>query len=430
MIQRDSSYRLIRIAPRLLGLVVVAFHPTFAVAGDARHAGDLVAGTHWRYNPAVRFQVALPAGSPMGEASLREHAVAWHPGKKKFYLVADVVPLASPHHPNTYNTDLGLWSSQDLAAWRFHGIAVPRGTPGETYDGYGVASPAGMAYFRGSLWVPFSARRTPRFSERSIGLAYSGEDPERLPWSKTASPISDLDGEDDDPAVVVLASAGPLHLYHRSTAGGYHIVHSASPKPEQPGSWPKARRVTSPAADVRAQELTGVAYLDHQVHLFVIEHLRPGMKIGHFCSREPDALFSYADPARRFVERQPPRLAYGGHLTPVVRDGRLLALSWTVMQGSQRYGIEGHAASWLSERPSHGAAGSAAQAIPLGEPPLGDGHAYLAGFLSPRCSITIRPSWVPWIPSTEFCSITADAFSSSIWKAVGGSGCKLTGYQK
>lgn len=53
---------------------------------------------------SVSFQVELTAASRTDEASIREHAITWHPAKKKYYLVADVVPLDSPHHPNTYDT--------------------------------------------------------------------------------------------------------------------------------------------------------------------------------------------------------------------------------------------------------------------------------------------------------------------------------------
>jgi len=297
-----------------------------------------------RYDPRPLFEIALPAGSPSGEASIREHAIVWHPLKRKFYLVADVIPLASPHHPNTYDTELYLWSSPDLRQWTSHGVAVPRGKPSVDYDGYGVASPAGMAFFRDKLYVPFSARRTAQFTQRSIGLAWSNEDPEQTPWHKTQTPISDLDGEDDDPVVVVVEGGDRLHLYHRTTAGGYRIVHSDSATPERPAAWPKVRAATERAADVRAQELTGAAYLDRHVHLFVIEHLIPrGIQIGHFCALEADAIFHYADPAQRFVGDQPSRLAYGGHLTPIVREGSLIGLSWTVMQAGKRYGLEGHA---------------------------------------------------------------------------------------
>ncbi len=47
------------------------------------------------------FVVALTEGSPAGAASIREHGIVWHPHRKRYYLIADVVPLASSHHPTT-----------------------------------------------------------------------------------------------------------------------------------------------------------------------------------------------------------------------------------------------------------------------------------------------------------------------------------------
>ncbi|MFH1265053.1 MAG: hypothetical protein ABIK89_04955 [Planctomycetota bacterium] len=297
---------------------------------------------------ARSFRVELTADSPVGEASIREHSIAWHPGKGRYYLAADVVPLSSPHHPNTYDTEIHLWSSADLAAWRYHGVAVEKGEPGRSYDGYGVASPAGMVFRDGKLYVPFSARCTERFDRRGIGLAWSGDEPEELPWQKSSRPISDLEGEDDDPALLAGADDGLLHLYHRRTgAGGYRIVHTASPAPERPGSWPGAEPATPRPAEVRAQELTGAFSANGKVHLFVIEHLREGgMKIAHLVSEEPEGSFVSADPGERYLsaESQPGRLAYSGHITPVVRDGRPAALFWTVFQEGKRYGLFGHPA--------------------------------------------------------------------------------------
>lgn len=295
------------------------------------------------YQRQPLFEIALPAGSPAGEASIREHAVAWHPTRQKFYLLADVVPLAHAHHPNTYDTQLWLWSSPDLVSWTLHGVAVKCGVPGASYDGHGVASPAGMVFHAGKLYAPFSARRTPGFTQRSIGLAYSGDDPERLPWTKTTAPVSDLEGEDDDPALVAIEGDPRLHLYHRTTAGGYRIVHTASATPDRPQSWPIARTVLERPADVRAQELTGAMCVEGRLHLLVIEHGR-SLEIGHYVSRDPQGPFAYADPAERFLTGQPATLAYGGHITPIVCQGRLVALSWTVVQAGKRYGIQGHRA--------------------------------------------------------------------------------------
>ena len=305
------------------------------------------------FDARTAYRVELTADSPVGEASIREHAIAWHPAKRKWYLVADVIPLAHPRHPNTYDTELHLWSSPDLSSWTYHGLAVPKGTPGNTYDGYGVASPAGMAFANGKLYVPFSARKTAKFTKRGIGLAWSGADPEKLPWTKTPRAISDPPGEDDDAAVLTVPGDNRLHLYHRRTGpGSYRIAHTASASPEDPASWPAAHDATQRPEGVRAQELTGAVYVDGAVHLFIIEHfVASPMRIAHLRSARPDALFGPADPAQRYVRRQAQRLAYSGHITPVVRDGRFVAFFWTVHQAGKRYGLLGHPAAASAPAP-------------------------------------------------------------------------------
>jgi len=287
------------------------------------------------------WSVALPADHPAGPASIREHAIAWHPERCRFYLLADVVPLSNPHHPNTYGTGLHLWSSPDLAHWRYIGVAAPAGAPG-AYAAHGAASAAGMVFFRGRLVAPFSARRTASYTGRSIGLAWSGPDPENLPWSTTPGPVSDTDGEDDDAAVVVMPGDECLHLYHRTTSGGYHIVHTASASPFDPGSWPRAQPVVRPPPGVRSQELTGACVIEGVIHLFVIE-MGPavrGIRIAHLISERATGPFAPAWDGR-YLDDQPDGLAYGGHFTPVVRGERLVAASWTVFQEGPRYGILG-----------------------------------------------------------------------------------------
>lgn len=292
------------------------------------------------------FQIQLAEDSPVGEASIREHAIAWHPVKHKYYLVADVVPLSHPHHPNTYNTEIHLWSSPDLVKWNYHGVAVGKGKSAQAYDGFGVASPAGMTFAQGKLYVAFSARQTEQFTNRGIGLAWSGVDPERLPWTKSAKPISDLEGEDDDPALLSIEGDQRLHLYHRRTGpGGYRIVYSACQTPKISDAWPAAQAITPRPATVRAQELTGAFFSAGKIHLLVIEHLvKGGTRIAHLTSDKPEGPFSPADPGRRYLtnESQADNLAYGGHITPVVRNGHPVAFFWTVRQSGQRYGLLGH----------------------------------------------------------------------------------------
>lgn len=316
---------------------------------------DAYAAPPIEFDRTQRFQIELAMDSEVGEASIREHAVAWHPIKHKYYLVADVVPLASPHHPNTYNTEIHLWSSPDLMKWDYHGIAVEKGGATQSYDEFGVASPVGMTFTQGKLYVPFSARRTKQFSKRGIGLAWSGADPEKLPWTKSVQAISDLDGEDDDPAMLSIEGDQRLHLYHRRTGpGGYRIVHSASITPEQIDTWPTAQAVAPRPTTVRAQELTGAFYADGKIHLLIIEHLvKGGVKIAHLVSDKPEGPFSPADFKHRYLENdsQASNLAHGGHITPVIRNGHPVAFFWTVSQDGQRYGLLGHPYRRLTGKP-------------------------------------------------------------------------------
>lgn len=292
------------------------------------------------------YIVELNSESESGEASLREHAIVWHPLKKKYYLLADVIPLHSKHHPNTYNTEIHLFSSPDLSEWTWHGVAIPKGTRPGSHDRYGVASPVAAIFHNGIIYCPYSARRTSHFTERSVGLAYSHANPEQLPWHKLEQPISDLPGEDDDVALVSDESGQRLHLYHRSASEkGYQIVHCESSHPLQADSWSKAVIVTMRPEAVRAQELTGAMLLNGDYHLFVIEHFyQGGAKIAHLVSRNPGGPFQPFAKNQRYLKpsEQPAGIIYSGHITPVVKAGKLKAFFWTVSQQGKRYGLLGH----------------------------------------------------------------------------------------
>ena len=199
----------------------------------------------------------------------------------------------------------------------------------------------------GKLYVPFSARKTAAFTERGIGLAWSGADPEKLPWTKTPKAVSDIpNSEDDDAALVVVPGDGRLHLYHRRTGeGGYRVAHTASATPEVPDSWPPAADATRRPEEVRAQELTGAVYAGELIQMFIIEHMKQGgMRIAHLVSADPNGPFEPADAAHRHLSAaaQPGEIIYSGHITPVVRDGRPVAFFWTARQPGNRYGLLGH----------------------------------------------------------------------------------------
>ncbi|QDU06935.1 family 43 glycosylhydrolase [Gimesia aquarii] len=293
-----------------------------------------------------QFQVQLKKGSAIGEASLREHTIVWYPPNKKYYLLADVIPLSSKHHPNTYESEIHLFSSKDLSIWKHHGVAITKGKREGDFDRHGVASPVMATLNNGIIYCPYSARKTETFTQRSVGLAYSSSDPENIPWNKTAQPISDLPGEDDDVAIIKEEKGANFHLYHRSTGPeGYQIVHSESTTPLIESSWPKATPVAKRPQTVRAQELTGVILIDRLYHLLVIEHLyKGGVKIAHLASHNPAGPFHAFQKNQRYLKpsNQPKRAIYSGHITPVMKDGRISAFFWTAHQQGKRYGLIGH----------------------------------------------------------------------------------------
>ncbi|MEA1951503.1 MAG: hypothetical protein U9N87_08965, partial [Planctomycetota bacterium] len=135
-------------------------------------------------------------------------------------------------------------------------------------------------------------------------------------------------------------------LFHRRIGkGGYRIAHTMSATPEDPDSWPPAVDATRRPVEVRAQELTAAVYHGGRFHLFIIEHtFSQGIKIAHLAATKPEGPFEPANPKSRYLPptSQPGGLAYSGHITPVLRDGRLLALFWTARQSGKRYGLLGH----------------------------------------------------------------------------------------
>lgn len=271
-------------------------------------------------------------------SSIREHSIVWHPDKNKYYMVADFVPTASIHHPNTYDTELHLLSSSDLITWVYHGVCVPKGGVGELGE-FGVASPSGIAYYNGKIYAAYSARNTAGFTNRSIGIAWSNSDPEVLPWTKGSTAISDTAGEDDDAALLVIPGSNTMHLYHRTTDGGYRIVHCQTDTPENLSSWTVAQGVTVLPPTAAAQELTAAIYYAGRVHLFIMEQGGSQSGTAHLSSSNPSSPDFQQETDNRFVPMIG-GLAYSGHISVVVKNGLLKAFSWTVFVSGSRYGVE------------------------------------------------------------------------------------------
>lgn len=296
--------------------------------------------------PAVRLDTNNPVSIQLAGQSIREHAIVWHSDKAKYYMMADVLSVSHPSHPNTYDSEIHLLSSTDLVTWTYHGVCIQKGTTGQIGQ-YGVATPAGAAFHNGKIYCPFSARNNAGFTGRSIGLAWSGPDPEIIPWTRAADAISDTTGpgEDDDPAVVSVD--GTLHVYFRSSGtaerSGYFIAHAQSDTPEDASSWSAPVPCTvNPEPGVTAQELTAAVYFGGQVHLFVMEHQGAATGTAHLASADPAAADFAQYRTERFVPVTPGGMVYNGHFGIVMRGSEIKAFTWTVDVDGTQYAIELH----------------------------------------------------------------------------------------
>jgi len=81
------------------------------------------------------FEVQLTKDSVIGEASIREHTIVWHPLKKKYYLLADVIPLKSKYHPNTYESEIHLSQVAIYRTGSTMGLQLPKERQKETTIG-------------------------------------------------------------------------------------------------------------------------------------------------------------------------------------------------------------------------------------------------------------------------------------------------------
>ena len=161
---------------------------------------------------------------PTANFSTRKTTFLVWPGDGRTYAYADIVAFDNFYYPDSYDTEVGAFSSDDgVGGWRYHGIVVPRGAAGE-WDAGGVASPGAAVAPDGSVLVGYAAEpRDGGAGNRGIGIARA---PHPLgPFVKSATPVASPNstcggtGRCDD---VIIHSAmgadrgknGTMHLYH------------------------------------------------------------------------------------------------------------------------------------------------------------------------------------------------------------------------
>jgi len=242
----------------------------------------------------LRIKDPAPRVFPADGHSVRETSAVKTHGR--WFAYADVVDWSNPHHPNTYNTAIHLFTSSDGCQWEHKGLVLAGGGAND-WDKGGVASP-GAAWFRGKLWLFYSGREfADGRGHRHIGLAVA-ESPEG-PFRKLPTPVATGGRHDhtDDPCPVVSPEGDELRLYYRhARSDGYKICLASAEDPESP--WHLEGAVLHCAGDVRAMETTEAKVFGSTTLVLVMEqfHEKPGIKTGAWLS----------DDGRRF-ERSPHR---------------------------------------------------------------------------------------------------------------------------
>jgi hypothetical protein len=331
------------------------------------------AATPWAFTGSIAT-ADLTSASLIGEAaSIRESCVCWHEGNQKYYMVADVVLLSNPKHPNSFESELYLFSSTNGLDWTLVSatpcVEKGSGTDGVGMSDFGAGSPTGCCVVDDVIYVAYSSRDDydaplATYANRTVSLAFSTSDPEALPWSKVG-PIADDCDQPDDCGIVYLD--GRYHVYFRARtfasyipgasisdqyADLWEVRHISSTDPTNPASWSEETVVDTinSGGGTKAGEITSVFVLGGQIHIWNM--IRPGVSgydrnlswKTHDGSASPLIAFN---PTRQYHDILPFAVYLGGHPTPVILDDQIKAISYTALTSSPRYGRKGQMAAGI-----------------------------------------------------------------------------------
>jgi hypothetical protein len=325
--------------------------------------------TPWNFSGSV-YTVGLDASSALGEAaSIRESCSVWHEGNQKYYMVADVIPLSNPKHPNSFETSLYLFSSVDGLNWSLVSATpcVPKGSgsDGQGLADFGAGSPTGMSVRDGKIYVPFCSRDDydaplATYANRTISLAYSTTNPEVVPWTIVPAIADDVD-QPDDPGLAYLD--GAFYVYFRArTFDSYvpgvsisdqyddvwevRMVSAVDPTAPENWSAETVVDVINNGSGTTAGEITSVFAMGGRIHIWNM--IRPGINgldrnMAWKTHDGGNGQLVPFDNSRTFHDTIPTGIAIylGGHAMPVIRDGSIRAMFYTSLISSPRYGLKG-----------------------------------------------------------------------------------------
>jgi len=271
------------------------------------------------FSISVIDRIAVPI--PTDRFSVRKTSAVWFEGR--YYLYADVIPWDNPHHPDSYDTAIHLFSSDDAEQWRHHGEVIGKDAAGE-WTASGVATP-GACVFDGKVCVAYSVRGNSDGSgHRFIGVSMA--DHPAGPFREVSSLRIVPDDVDyahtdpmlllDDPCPVACNAdrTGPgderLDIFYRrslnrntrgpdhGTALEYDIRHRSAS--DSDGSWGSPHTVvTAHPGDV--VETADVRWINESLVMIVLSYTQGEMAVylsqdgTDFVPASPHLLESYLD---------------------------------------------------------------------------------------------------------------------------------------
>ncbi len=266
----------------------------------------------------IRVTDDPPVPFPVRRFSVRQTNAVYFRGR--YYAYVDVVPWDNPYHPNSYDTTIHVYSSDDGLHWRYEREALSRGARG-AWDAGGVATP-GACVVGDQVWLAYSGRQF-RYGggHRYIGLAQSA-DP-LGPFKRRGEPLLTADGHLDDPQLVVdPRDACRVQLYYRlaDPREGYLIL--CVETRDAGARWSAPRVILRCEGNVRARETLDAKWIDGRLVLALIEHFHRGpMKVAFYVSTDGERF----EPCRKKYLNDylhlPLRFAYGPNFTFIPGPG-------------------------------------------------------------------------------------------------------------
>ncbi len=275
--------------------------------------------------PDPSFQIRVtddpPVRFPVNRFSVRQTAAIYFAGRH--YAYCDVVPWDNPRHPNSYNTSIHAYSSDDGLHWRYEREVLPKGKPGE-WDHGGVATPSACVA-GGKILLAYSGRqRADGGGERSLGLAEASHP--LSPFEKKRAPMLKAQGHLDDPQLVTWpGDDAHVLLYFRWAAGANDYRIQLAESKDAGKTWSDPVTVLQSHDAIRAMETVDAKWIDGQLILAQIEHFHKGPhKVALYASLDGR---SFVPCRKKYINdylKLPMQFAFGPNLAFIPEaDGRI-----------------------------------------------------------------------------------------------------------